>query len=155
MILLLPAGSARADSCNNPDAVQAAIQQLANSLDISDPSQLSLDEIQPNTLTDGTPVCTGKLSNPKFSTISVWNVSYESGEPIVTVLQAMTPAATTLNGDQSNAAVQQQQDQEAAAVQANQQLQEQQSQQQQQQRNSTSLGSLLFGNGLNALLKGQ
>lgn len=113
--------------CDKPDAVQAAKEQLARSLDISETDDMSLTNIEPHKLTDGTPVCTGKLSNPKFETISVWNVSYMSGQPVVSVLQAITPAYF-----KSNAYEQQQQEAKAHSDAFHQEYQQRVQQEQQQ-----------------------
>jgi hypothetical protein len=145
--------AAHAMDCTSDSAMSAAQTALLNAYDGNDPAEVAISNVQHGTLPDGTPVCIGQVQTPKFTTFAMWVTVGAGGAEQASILQAVDPTHFTLS-----AAAQQQQDQQEAQSAAGSlawQQKVQNAQQQDGQRSNPSLGSVLFGNGLNSLLKGQ
>lgn len=82
--------------CNDPATIQEAKVQLGRALNLdAEEEGLMLTNVEAHSLTNGGTVCTGKLSSPKFETLSVWQAAILSGVPEVSVVQALDPTHFT------------------------------------------------------------
>lgn len=77
--------------CSNPAVIQEAKEQLARSFNYDSSDGMNLTNVEAHTLSDGTAVCTGKLTTPYLETISVWQAQKMSGVAEVSLVQAVDP----------------------------------------------------------------
>lgn len=88
--------------CNDPSTIQEAKVQLGRALNLdAEEDGLILTNVEAHSLTNGGTVCSGKLSSPKFETLSIWQAAILSGVPKVSVIQAIDPTHfTTKSGNE-------------------------------------------------------
>lgn len=77
--------------CGDPAVIQETKEQLARSFNYDSSEGMNLTNVEAHTLSDGTPVCTGKLTTPYLETISVWQAQLMSGVAEVSLVQAVDP----------------------------------------------------------------